>query len=316
MRFPIVAALLYLPFCLAATKEAVHQKLVDLAAANNGNIKLDEKSFDLLTAPKRNWSASIQLTALDKRRRCTPCREFEPSFITVAKAWSTVPAAERDNHFFATLDFDDSNAVFQRLGLASAPVVFIYPPTEGPRQPANGRTSPLKYDFSQGFDAEPLATSLSAHTPVPIPYRAPIDWARYGTFAFAAVVLALTIRYTAPIFQNRWVWAAGTVLTSLIMTSGYMFTRIRGMPYTGAGGQWIAAGYQSQFGQETQVVAGIYGILAVSFLMLTVVTPYQSSQSRQRTQIYLWTTVILIIFSILVSLFRVKNRGYPFKLFL
>lgn len=40
------------------------------------------------------------------------------------------------------------------------------------------------------------------------------------------------------------------------MTSGYMFTRIRGTPFT-SGGSWIAPGYQNQYGQETQVVAAI-----------------------------------------------------------
>lgn len=126
-------------------------------------------------------------------------------------------------------------------------------------------------------------------------------------------------------------WAAGTILTSLVMTSGYMFTRIRGAPYTGGNGQWIAPGYQNQYGQETQVVAMICkdifnrnetrltilhctdGLLAVSFLMLIVIIPYQSSSVRQRAQVYLWTAVIMIIYSILVSLFRVKNRGTPFK---
>jgi oligosaccharyltransferase complex subunit gamma len=52
----------------------------------------------------------------------------------------------------------------------------------------------------------------------------------------------------------------------------------------------------------------------MAFLMLTVVTPYQTSPSRQRAQIYLWTAVIFVMFSILISFFRVKNRGYPFKL--
>jgi oligosaccharyltransferase complex subunit gamma len=38
------------------------------------------------------------------------------------------------------------------------------------------------------------------------------------------------------------------------MTSGFMFVRIRGMPYNGSNG-WVASGYQNQYGQETQVVA-------------------------------------------------------------
>ena len=51
------------------------------------------------------------------------------------------------------------------------------------------------------------------------------------------------------------------------------------------------------------------GLLAGSFLMLTMVTPTQMSPARQRTQVYVWTAVIMIIFSILVSLFRLKNKG-------
>jgi oligosaccharyltransferase complex subunit gamma len=68
-------ALLFLPFCLAATKQSPQEELAALAAAGNGDIRiLDERTFDLLTAPHRNWSAAIQFTALDKRRRCAPCK--------------------------------------------------------------------------------------------------------------------------------------------------------------------------------------------------------------------------------------------------
>lgn len=51
------------------------------------------------------------------------------------------------------------------------------------------------------------------------------------------------------------------------------------------------------------------GLLAGSFLMLTLVTPTQMSPMRQRTQVYVWTGVIFIIFAILISFFRIKNRG-------
>lgn len=34
-----------------------------------------------------------------------------------------------------------------------------------------------------------------------------------------------------------------------------MFVRIRNMPQSGANGQWIAPGFQNQFGQEVQVVS-------------------------------------------------------------
>ncbi|PCH38076.1 oligosaccharyl transferase subunit OST3/OST6 family [Wolfiporia cocos MD-104 SS10] len=287
-----------------------------MAAENKGVIKLDESTYNLLTSPKRTWSATVQFTALDKRRRCTPCKEFDPAFNAVAKAWSTVPAAERDNHFFATLDFDTAMPVFQKLGMQSAPIVQVYPAVDGPRRPASGKTNPISLDFTGGFDAGPLAEQLSHYTPTAIPYKAPIDFARLGAYAFIALSFVASLRFLSPVIRNRWFWATATVLTSLVMTSGYMFVRIRGMPHSGQNGQWIAPGYQAMYGQEVQVVAMIYGTLSAGFLMLTLVVPNQTSASKQRLQIYLWTGVVFIMYSVLISIFREKNRGYPFRLLL
>lgn len=164
-----------------------------------------------------------------------------------------------------------------QLGLQSAPVVQIHPATEGPRRPASGKTSPVMYDFGKyvnplapllpqspradpahsGFDAGPLAEQLSQFTPVPIPYKAAVDYARIGTGAGVLLIILSGVRAFLPILRSRWLWAAGTVLTSLVMTSGFMFVRIRGMPHSGGNGQWIAPNYQNQFGQEVQVVSFI-----------------------------------------------------------
>ncbi|KAJ7109393.1 oligosaccharyl transferase subunit OST3/OST6 family [Mycena epipterygia] len=306
-------ALFSLPL-LAAAADDTHQKLVALAAAGGGVIKLDSASYDLLTTPNRDWSASIQFTALDSRRRCAPCKEFEPSWNAVAKAWSKTAPVHRNSHFFATLDFDDGQLVFQKLGLASAPVVHVFAPTEGPR--ASAKTAPSKYDFSHGFEPEPLAEHLSNHTPIPIPYTAPFDWARWTTIGAGLLAFAVTLRFVAPILQSRWTWAISTILVSLVMTSGYMFTRIRNSPQLGGDGSWIAGGFQNQFGQEVQVITVVYGTLGFAFVMLTMVIPYQTSAQRQRFQIYLWSAIIMVVYSILVVLFKVKNRGYPFRLLL
>lgn len=63
-----------LPAIVLAAKGSAHQQFVKLAAENNGVVKLDTKTFDLITSSQRDWSASILFTALDKRRKCTPCR--------------------------------------------------------------------------------------------------------------------------------------------------------------------------------------------------------------------------------------------------
>lgn len=105
-----------------------------------------------------------------------------------------------------------------------------------------------------GYAAESLAEHLSLYTPVRIPYRAPIDWTKYGTYAATGLLLTTVARFITPLLKSRITWAVITIGTILVMTGGHMFVRIRGMPYSD-GANWIAAGYQNQFGQETQVIA-------------------------------------------------------------
>ena len=73
--------LIFLPFlflfalpAIVAAQDSPRQQLVKLAAENNGVINLDAETFELLTLPERDWSASIHFTALDKRRKCGPCK--------------------------------------------------------------------------------------------------------------------------------------------------------------------------------------------------------------------------------------------------
>lgn len=212
--------------------------------------------------------------------------EFDPAFTAVAKSWATVGEPERNDHFWATLDFDNAQQVFQKvltciIRANSQELNCVAEPcyrTCGPllyaisRSPWSVQGCSPQIRFLQvghsglsislilitcsGFEAGPLAEQLSNHTPVPIPYKAPIDWAAWATYGAFGLFFLVTLPFVTPFLTNKWIWATGTIVTSLIMTSGYMFTRIRGMPMTN-GGQWIAAGYQSQYGQETQVVAAI-----------------------------------------------------------
>jgi len=305
----------------AAKKSApdAKEQLVALAAANNGVIKLNDATYGLLTSPDRDWSAVIQLTALNSFK-CAPCKELDPPFKTIGKAWAKADPKDKQQHFFATLDFEDGKQTFQALGVSSAPAIRIYPPAKGARRPANGKTEPINFDFSNsGFDVALLVEQLSRHTPAPIPYRAPPNYALIATTMSSFVLFAVVAKFILPFLMSRWVWAVGTIVTSLIMVGGYMFVRIRGMPYVAAtaqGSQMIANGFQSQYGIEVQIIAFIYGLLSLYFVFLTLVVPRNTSPGRQRYGIYVWTGVSITLFSVLVSLFRIKNGGYPFRLFL
>jgi len=114
--------------------------------------------------------------------------------------------------------------------------------------------------FHSGFDPALLVEQLSRHTPVAIPYRAPPNYALIFTTATSLLMFALVARVILPFLMSRWAWAIGTIGISLVMVGGFMFVRIRGMPYVAAtaqGTQMVAPGFQSQFGIEVQIIAFI-----------------------------------------------------------
>jgi oligosaccharyltransferase complex subunit gamma len=73
--------------------------------------------------------------------------------------------------------------------------------------------------------------------------------------------IAVAAPYVMPILQNRNVWAAISLLLVLLFTSGHMFNHIRKVPYVAGDGRggisYFAAGFQSQYGMETQVIAAL-----------------------------------------------------------
>jgi oligosaccharyltransferase complex subunit gamma len=64
-----------------------------------------------------------------------------------------------------------------------------------------------------------------------------------------------------PVIQNRNFWAAISLISILLFTSGHMFNHIRKVPYVAGDGRggisYFAGGFQNQFGLETQIVAAM-----------------------------------------------------------
>jgi len=112
------------------------------------------------------------------------------------------------------------------------------------------------------FEPSALAARLSQSTPVEVPFRPPPNYGLIITSTASILGLGIMAKFFWPFFSfivlSRWTWALACILSSLIFTSGYMFTRIRGMPFaqsTRQGTQWIAGGYSNQFGAETYVIS-------------------------------------------------------------
>lgn len=129
-------------------------------------------------------------------------------------------------------------------------------------------TSPLQQlTLNSGFSAEPLAQQVSDLTPIPVPYSPPVDWVRWAAISGGVLVLGVALY----LITTVWIWAVGAIGTSLVMTSGFMFTRIRESPWVGHDGGWIARGWQDQFGTEVLMVVAICLCFQVPPLQLTFI---------------------------------------------
>jgi len=300
-------------------------KFHNLAAKNGGVVPLTSALYDEILAPssaasgeQRDYSVSVILTALNPKFGCVPCRAFDKEHKEVAGQWwrrNKRSKATQAKHFFAVLDFEAGQEIFRRLGLNTAPLGQLFV--------ANSQ-NPVAYDFNRaGPSPEAFANFLSQNTGLPVSYSKPVDYQKVATFV--TVLLALVSvsiffgKYVKTFLLSRWLWAFATLAFVLPMISGYMWNQIRKPPYMQMSrdgkASYIAGGYSNQFGVETQIVSVIYGVLAFATYTVAVTLPNLTHDKlRQRLGVYLWIGVLAVMASVLVSVFQVKNPGYPFKI--
>ncbi|KAL1902075.1 oligosaccharyl transferase subunit ost3/OST6 [Ceratocystis pirilliformis] len=296
-----------------------HETAVKAAAP----VKLNTALYNELTASSRDYSVSVLLTAMDPRFQCQLCREFQPEWDVLGKSWAQGDAAGKSRHILATLDFNDGREIFQQLGLSTAPVLLHFHATKGSH--AKASSDPVRYDFSTAPQtAEVVHGWISRHLPGrPHPaIKRPIDYVSLAVntiLVSGSLTLALVMwPYAIPMIQSRNLWAATSLIAILIFTSGHMFNHIRKVPYvamTRDGGiSYFAGGFQNQLGLETQVIAALYGILSFCSISLAIKAPRIASPTGQRIAVVILSAVILVVYSLLMNIFRIKNGGYPFRL--
>ena len=122
--------------------------------------------------------------------------------------------------------------------------------------------------------AEQIYAWINRHLPdgpKPPIYR-PLEYFRIVTLTTILLGLisffSFAYAYVLPVVQNRNLWAAISLITILLFTSGHMFNHIRKVPYVAGNGKggisYFAGGFSNQFGMETQIVAAICSLWPAS----------------------------------------------------
>ncbi|KAF2088624.1 putative dolichyl-diphosphooligosaccharide-protein glycotransferase [Saccharata proteae CBS 121410] len=322
MKFLSILTSCLLPLTVLAAKKAPANRYAQ-AASQSTPLKLDDAAFDELTKAPRDYTVAVLLTALEPRFGCQMCQEFQPEWSLLAKSWTKGDRDAESRMIFGTLDFMDGKNTFQSLMLQTAPVLLLFHPTVGPNAKAD--LQPTRFDFSQGpQSADSIHAWLSRNLPEGPhpPVVRPINYVKIISVTTAVLGLitffSVAAPYLLPVIQNRNVWAAISIIAVLIFTSGHMFNHIRKVPYVSGDGKggitYFAGGFQSQFGMESQIVGAMYAVLSYATIYIAIKIPRISNPKSQQTAVIVWTGVLFFMYSFLLSVFRVKNGGYPFYL--
>lgn len=277
------------------------------AAKDGSPLYLKDSEYWSLLQPQRDYDAVVFFTATGSNHGCQLCRIFEPEYKLISNS-------KHSNLIYSVVDFTNNPTTFQKLELSTVPAIWLFP---------QGKNEPIRFEFfSPDIKAEDVAKFLSRNLDKPIVVRRPINVVKVLITSLIVgglcAIASLTYKYIQSLLQTRYLWAGLSLLLILLFNAGHMYNSIRQVPYvTGndkGGINYIAGGFQSQLAIETHIIGLLYSLLASATLALTFKVPQMKDKWKQNSAAWLLSGTVLFLFSILLSIFRVKNGGYPFRL--
>lgn len=172
-------------------------------------------------------------------------------------------------------------------------------------------------------DADDVVNWINRMTSFEIRFKRPIDYQKVivnitlGLF-FVGLCKVVYDKLSG-VFHSPVTYTILSLLFIVNMNAGYMWNQIRGAPYSGVKDgkvEIISNGFQNQFQIESQIIAMIYAILAALVVLLGKRIPEIREEAKQRVAGYVVLALFLVVYSVLINIFRMKNGSYPFRLLL
>ncbi|XP_074604193.1 oligosaccharide transferase gamma subunit [Brevipalpus obovatus] len=271
------------------------------------------KQFIGVKSFPRNYSFVIMMTALSPHRQCGVCRMAMDEYSIVANSFRYSPYTNK--LFFGMVDFDEGSDVFQMLGIGSAPV-FLYFSEKGKPK------SPEVLDIERkGYAAETIGKWVSDVSSIPIRVIRPPNYST--TLVILALMMATASllyikRNNLDFLYNRNSWAFISLSIVFAMTSGQMWNHIRGPPLmtrnrAGQGMTYIHNSSSAQFVLETYIVIALNAAIAVGVILMNHAMKSKGDHRKRKIQAIFGFALMVLFFSLLLSIFRSKAHGYPYS---
>lgn len=316
-----------------------NEELLSIAKHNKRKlIPLNDQNYESILNGKRDYHIVALLTSESPNINCVLCREIGPELEIIAKSWfkdhpnglTEQEAIVEDedgeeqpplkNIYFFKAEFLESKKLFSILKLQNIPKLFYFPPTEA-LGPNNYLAERVEYQFFQGDHKDLMKNWFSTLTNHHFNLYIPVNKTKLvlnAVGAFVFVILAKVFsKQIKSFFTSKLIWCAGSLIAVLLFTTGYMFNRIRGVPYVNEHRdgrvEYFAPGQQVQFGIETQIMSFVYGLLSILVIVLIKRVPEVKTSSVNLVLVVIISTFIFIMFSLLLSIFGGKAHGFPYR---
>ncbi|KAJ1374350.1 hypothetical protein KIN20_037020 [Parelaphostrongylus tenuis] len=277
----------------------------------------------------RNYSMFVLFTALSPGINCPICRPAYEEFMIMANSYRYAHS-ELKQVYFGVVDFEEAPQIFQAMNLNTAPILYHF----GPK--LTGKKKPDQMDFQRhGFDADAMARFVAEHADVHIRILRPPNYAAPVVIVLLlALVLGLLYlkRNNLEFLYNRTSWGLICLCITFVFLSGQMWNHIRGPPFIMNNPQTREASFvhgsaQYQLVAETYIVGALYAAITLGFILLNeAASPNSEVNERKKSSstkpffginnnmlAYIGLGFVVVFFSLMLSIFRTKYRGYPYS---
>lgn len=320
---PVVFLAFLWALALAAYSNSEMQTLVK--NLGKGYIRLSDANYKKHLFGHRDYHVVLYMTSQAPQINCVLCREFTPTFETIAHLYSqTFPegVSTGKDVYFLYAEFMEGKKLFELMGLDLIPKMFHFPPNKDTVNDETFDKESEQFQFYQGDFLEltrQWVAQISGHA---IQIYTPPD---YSKMIFNAVVtfslILLFKRFRSQVFlffKSNFLWGAITIVLVLLFTAGHMFTQIRSVPFINErpeGTEVFATNSQMQYGVETQVISTLYGLMGITFIVLANRISSIKNAKVQFLAVTIISALLYLLYSIFLSIFSIKYRGYPYMLF-
>ncbi|CAD5219925.1 unnamed protein product [Bursaphelenchus xylophilus] len=275
----------------------------------------NDKWRQLVRSQPRNYSMIVMFTAMGSDFQCAICKPAHEEFTIVANSYR-YSYLHAKNLYFAVVDYGDNPQAFQQLNLNTAPVIFHFPARTTNKKPD-------QMDFQRsGFGAEAIAKFIQERTDVNIRVMRPPNYA--GPIVIVLLVMLILgmlymRRDSMDFLYSSNFWGFVCVAFVLAFQSGQMWNHIRSPPFLMTHPQsrqtsFIHGSTQYQLIAETYIVFVLYALISLGMVFLneSASGKLTDQQGKKKFFCYAGIGLVVIFFSLLLSVFRSKYQGYPY----